>query len=69
KMAEQAGRLEISASTFMESFSQVQAIGPAFADLAEQLAAILASGEGLAENDALEALRGMAEEAGIFRDE
>jgi TP901 family phage tail tape measure protein len=69
KMAEQAGRLEISASTFMESFSQVQAIGPAFADLAEQLAGILASGEGLAENDALEALRGMAEEAGIFRDE
>ena len=69
KMAEQAGRLEISASTFMDSFSQVQAIGPAFADLAEQLAAILASGEGLAENDALEALRGMAEEAGIFRDE
>ncbi|MGR3825239.1 MAG: phage tail tape measure protein [Salipiger marinus] len=69
KMAEQAGRLEISASTFMDSFSQVQAIGPAFAELAEQLAGILASGEGLAENDALEALRGMAEEAGIFRDE
>ncbi|SDJ65565.1 hypothetical protein SAMN04487993_11091, partial [Salipiger marinus] len=69
KMAEQAGRLEISASAFMDSFSQVQAIGPAFADLAEQLAGILASGEGLAENDALEALRGMAEEAGIFRDE
>ncbi|SDJ65391.1 hypothetical protein SAMN04487993_11071, partial [Salipiger marinus] len=68
-MAEQAGRLEISASTFMDSFSQVQAIGPAFADLAEQLAGILASGEGLAENDALEALRGMAEEAGIFGDE
>ena len=69
KMAEQAGALEISASSFMESFSQIQAIGPAFEEAGVALQTILDGGGQLAGNAALEKLRQMASAAGIFVDE
>ncbi|GGG77527.1 hypothetical protein GCM10011415_28040 [Salipiger pallidus] len=69
KMAEQAGALKISATAFMESFSEIQAIGPAFEEAGAALQSILDGGGPLAGNAALEKLREMAAAAGIFGNE
>lgn len=69
KMAEQAGKMEISASKFAAAFERVQAVGPGLEEVSAAMAELLGSGGSIGGSETLSAITELAERTGLFGDE